>query len=189
MLKRQISIREDPGLKTLHQPDFERDSCGFGLVAQLDDQPEHQILVDALDALRRLTHRGAVAPDGKTGDGCGLLLKTPESYFRRLAEELGLELGERFAVGMLFLAPDEQLAGRQRELIERHLAGQGLAPAGWREVPTNPDACGRRARDNQPRIEQVFVNPASHMESAAFERALYLARRLAESEATAHGNL
>jgi glutamate synthase (NADPH) large chain len=168
---------------TLHHPDFERDSCGFGLVAQLDDQPAHEIVHDALDALRRLTHRGAVAPDGKTGDGCGLLLKLPEEFLRRAADKAGIELGDRFTAGMIFLSADAERAFVQRELLQNHLEAQGLAVAGWRKVPVNPDACGERALKTQPRIEQVFVNAASHMDQTSYQRALYLARRLCEVEA------
>jgi glutamate synthase (NADPH) large chain len=176
-------------LKTLHHPDFERDSCGFGLVAQLDDQPCHQVLCDALDALRRLTHRGAVAPDGKTGDGCGLLLKLPKAFLREVADKQGIKLAERFTAGMIFFHPDPDKTRAQRALLERHLVEQGLDVAGWREVPVNPEACGQRARDNRPRIEQVFVNAASHMDPTSYQRALYLARRLCEVEAGASSSL
>jgi glutamate synthase (NADPH) large chain len=167
---------------TLHHKDFERDSCGFGLVAQLDDRPAHQIVCDALDALRRLTHRGAVAPDGKTGDGCGLLLKLPTAFFRRIARDCDIQLGERFTVGMIFLSPDPDQASQQRKLLERHLTEQGLGVAGWREVPVNQQACGHKARQTCPQIEQVFVNAASHMDETSYQRALYLSRRLAEVE-------
>ncbi len=176
-------------MKTLHHSDFERDSCGFGLVAQLDDQPAHEIVHDALDALRRLTHRGAVAPDGKTGDGCGLLFKLPEEFLRQAADKAGIELAERFTAGMVFLSPDTDQAEVQRELLQGHLEAQGLDVAGWREVPVNPEACGQRALDTQPRIEQVFVNAASHMDPTSYQRALYLARRLCEVEAGSESDL
>jgi glutamate synthase (NADPH/NADH) large chain len=66
----------------LYDPSFEHDSCGFGLIANLDDDASHWVLETAIAALERLTHRGAVAADGKTGDGCGLLIKFPESFLR-----------------------------------------------------------------------------------------------------------
>ena len=81
----------------LYDPSFERDSCGFGLIANLDDLPSHWVVATAIDALARLTHRGAVAADGKTGDGCGLLIKFPESFMRSVAGELGFDLAGRFA--------------------------------------------------------------------------------------------
>ena len=70
---------------SLYRPEFERDNCGFGLIAQMDGKPSHWLLETAIGALARLTHRGAVAADGKTGDGCGLLLKKPDSFLRSLA--------------------------------------------------------------------------------------------------------
>ena len=81
----------------LLDPALHRDSCGFGLIANLDDLPSHWVVETAIEALARLTHRGAVAADGKTGDGCGLLLKFPESFLRTVGEELGFTLGKRFA--------------------------------------------------------------------------------------------
>ena len=69
----------------LYDPSFEHDSCGFGLIANIDDEPSHWLVKTAISALTRLTHRGAVAADGKTGDGCGLLIKTPDPFFRAVA--------------------------------------------------------------------------------------------------------
>ena len=65
--------------KGLYDPSFEHDSCGFGLIANLDDEASHWVVETAIAALARLTHRGAVAADGKTGDGCGLLIKFPDA--------------------------------------------------------------------------------------------------------------
>ncbi len=71
----------------LYKEAYERDSCGFGLIANLDDQPSHWLVRTAITSLNRLTHRGAIAGDGKTGDGCGLLLKKPEGFLRAVAAE------------------------------------------------------------------------------------------------------
>ena len=81
MTERQANNLLDPALH--------KDSCGFGLIANLDDLPSHWVVATAIDALARLTHRGAVAADGKTGDGCGLLLQKPDSFFQAIAEEAG----------------------------------------------------------------------------------------------------
>ena len=75
----------------LYKDAYERDSCGFGLIANLDDQPSHWLVRTAITSLNRLTHRGAIAGDGKTGDGCGLLLKKPEGFLRAVATELRLD--------------------------------------------------------------------------------------------------
>ena len=70
------------GNRGLYREAFERDGCGFGLIASLDDKPSHWLVQTAIASLNRLTHRGAIATDGKTGDGCGLLLKKPEKFLR-----------------------------------------------------------------------------------------------------------
>ena len=87
----------------LYKEAYERDSCGFGLIANLDDQPSHWLVRTAITSLNRLTHRGAIAADGKTGDGCGLLLKRPEKFLRAIAKEAGIELAPRFATGLVFM--------------------------------------------------------------------------------------
>jgi glutamate synthase (NADPH/NADH) large chain len=168
----------------LYSPAFERDSCGFGLIANIDDVASHWLVQTAISALGRLTHRGAVAADGKSGDGCGLLIKFPGKFFRAVGEDAGFDLNERFAAGTVFLAKDQGLAGRTKDEIDRAIEELGLEPAGWREVPVDPSVCGDQARQTLPRIEQVFVNAPAGMQRTAFNRALFLARRRAEKRLT-----
>jgi len=172
-------------VKTLYHPDFEHDSCGFGLIARLDGRAEYRVIADAMQALERLTHRGAVAPDGKTGDGCGLLIGLPEKFLRAVAADNGIEPGERFTAGAIFLDCNPESAARQRERLAAQIRRQGLEVAGWRSVPINEDALGERARKTLPRIEQVFVSAPAEMDDDAFDRRLFLARRLAETETEA----
>jgi glutamate synthase (NADPH) large chain len=167
----------------LYKDAYERDSCGFGLIASLDDQPSHWLVRTAITSLNRLTHRGAIAGDGKTGDGCGLLLKKPEGFLRAVAAEAGIELAEKFASGLVFLNRDPALAQVARAAVETQLRRQGLELAGWRVVPVDADACGTQALKTLPHIEQVFVNcHLSDIDEASFNRKLYMARRVAEKE-------
>ena len=167
-------------MKTLHHPDFEKDSCGFGLIANLNDKPAHGTVSDAVQALVRLTHRGAVAPDGKTGDGCGLLLKMPREFLCAAAAEADIDLGDSFAVGMVFLADNDERAADQKTVLEAEVTARDLQVAGWRRVPIDADACGDTARVTLPRIEQVFVNAPDGIDADEFERRLFLARRRCE---------
>jgi len=176
-------------LQTLHRPDFERDSCGFGLIARLDGRPSHATVVDAVRALERLTHRGAVAPDGKTGDGCGLLIGLPEAFLRRAAEAAGIAPGERFAVGMVFLDYERDRAADQRGRLGARLGQCGLQIAGWRVVPVEPAALGEAAKARLPRIEQIFVTAPETIDATRFERQLFLARRLTEADTPAGDSL
>jgi len=164
----------------LYDPAYERDSCGFGLIANLDDQPSHWLVETAIASLNRLTHRGAVAADGKTGDGCGLLLKKPEGFLRALADEAGISLKLRIASGLVFLPHFEDQAARARQILQEELKRESLEVAGWRVVPTNPEVLGEDAKRMQPRIEQVFINCVEDIDEASFNRRLFLARRRTE---------
>ena len=131
--------------KSLLDPSFHRDSCGFGLIANLDDIPSHWVVETAISALARLTHRGAVAADGKTGDGCGLLIKLPREFLRAVGEELGFTISQRFAAGCVFLSRDDAVADAARVVISEAVAEIGLEVAGWRKVPIDPSVCGEQA--------------------------------------------
>ena len=179
-------MMEKPVKKGLYHPAFEKDSCGFGLIANMDGRASHWLISTAISSLGRLTHRGAVAADGKTGDGCGLLLKMPVSYMQEKAEEAKIDVGRRFAVGTVFLSQDPREAGQAKSLLESALAARGAVLAGWREVPIDRAPCGRKALETLPRIEQVFVSAAGSTEAGSiedFERTLFIARRRAEIEA------
>ncbi len=168
------------GMPGLYQPSFEKDSCGFGLIAQMDGVASHWLVQTAIKSLARLAHRGAVAADGKTGDGCGLLMKKPDAFLRAMAKETRLPLAPRFAVGMVFLSRDRQLAEAAQRRLETELTAEGFGVAGWRDVPTNPDACGAEALKTLPTIRQIFVNVPDRMADDAVERHLYIARRRTE---------
>jgi glutamate synthase (NADPH/NADH) large chain len=167
-------------LRGLYSPAFERDGCGFGLIAQMDNRPSHWLVRTAIGALERLTHRGAIAADGKTGDGCGLLLKKPDAFLRRIADALDYRLSRDYAVGMVFLSQDAARAEAARRGLANALANEGTEAVGWRRVPTAPSACGAVALETLPQVEQVFVNAPAGMDADTFERALYVARRRAE---------
>lgn len=168
----------------LYHPEFEHDSCGFGLMAQMDGQESHWLVKTAVSALGRMTHRGAVAADGKTGDGCGLLLKKPDAYLRAVADEGDIALTNDYAVGMVFM--DRNDAAQQdaaRATLGQALLDQGLSAAGWRVVPTDPEkACGTQALKNYPHVEQVFVNMPEGMKEEDFNVKLFVARRKTEKQ-------
>jgi glutamate synthase (NADPH/NADH) large chain len=127
-----------------------------------------------------LTHRGAIAADGKTGDGCGLLIKTPARFLREVAAAAGITLNFRFAAGCVFLDRDPTRADNARRALTAELEREQLQLAGFRALPTNPDACGLEALRTLPLIEQVFVNAGADIDEATFNRRLYMARRRCE---------
>ena len=161
---------------------YEKDSCGFGLIASLDDHASHWVLQTAISSLNRLTHRGAIATDGKTGDGCGLLIKQPTSFLRAAATEAGFALAPLFAAGLVFLNRDAAKAREAREALADQLRLEQLEVAGFRALPTDPSACGTEALKSLPLIEQVFVNAPPDIDEAAFNRKLFMARRRCEKK-------
>ncbi|MEM9384725.1 MAG: glutamate synthase large subunit [Pseudomonadota bacterium] len=164
----------------LWQPDFERDSCGFGLIASIDDRPDHRLVSRAIEALSRLTHRGAVAADGRSGDGCGLLIRRPDSFLRAVAAAADITPAKRFAAGNVFLPTDPSRAKQARQALEQAVEDGGLSFVGWRQVPVDLAACGEQALALLPMVEQAFVNAPADMSLGQFERRLFVARRRAE---------
>jgi glutamate synthase (NADPH/NADH) large chain len=166
----------------LYRPSYERDSCGFGLIANLDDHPSHWVVATAMSSLNRLTHRGAVAADGKTGDGCGLMIKMPVGFLRAVAADAGFTLSPLFASGLVFLNRDPEKAQAARRVLTAELGREKLEVAGFRRVPTDPSACGEEAQRSLPTIEQIFVNSEGGLDEATFNRKLFLARRRTEKQ-------
>lgn len=165
----------------LHQPGEYRDNCGFGLIAHMQGQASHDLLKTAIESLTSMTHRGGIAADGKTGDGCGLLLKMPSDFMRAVAREaLGVVLGKRFAVGTLFLPDDDARETRARAVLEDELDERGLKVRGWRNVPVDPSVCGLVALECLPRIRQVFVEAEDDRLDQVFDADLFMARRCTE---------
>jgi len=170
-------------IATLHDPvrDF-RDSCGFALLAHMDGEKSHWLVQTTLESLARLTHRGAVAADGKSGDGCGIMLQFPEPFLREIAAECGFKLAQRFASGLVFFSPNDALIERGKKILTRRLGRSALDVVGWREVPTCPEVVGEQALQSMPAIYQVFVNAPAGWRPHDIERQLFAARRLAFEE-------
>jgi glutamate synthase (NADPH/NADH) large chain len=149
---------------------FDHDSCGVGFVATLRNQPSHEILTQALTALARLAHRGAIAADGKSSDGVGIMTAIPREFLLA-STGLSLEPGQPLGVGVVFF-PEESGPGQQA--LEQALAAQSLDVLTWRIVPTREEILGEIALSSIPVIRQVLITAK---DAADFERRLYLARK------------
>ncbi|HIP51151.1 MAG TPA: glutamate synthase large subunit [Campylobacterales bacterium] len=154
-----------------------KDNCGFGLLASIDNTPTHKNLEDAVTSLSRMMHRGAVAADGKTGDGSGLLLSIPKSFFNKEALAEGIDLPETYAVAMVFSNDEADF-----EIINTVCAKNDLNVLYTRTVPVDTNALGEQALVSLPIIKQVFVAPNSAVASQRFEALVYLSRKEIEYE-------
>jgi len=176
-----------PPAQGLYDPAHEHDACGMGFVASIRGQKSHEIIRKGIQVLINLTHRGACGCDPETGDGAGILIQIPHRFFARECASLGFELPApgAYAVGMTFLPVEKHQRLQCEGILERIVREEGLAVLGWRDTPVDGAAVGRVARASQPYIEQIFVGCPAGMDEDAFERKLYVVRKLAESEVAA----
>ncbi|GAA5192166.1 glutamate synthase large subunit [Ferrimonas gelatinilytica] len=165
---------------SLYQPGFEKENCGFGLIAHMEGESSHRVVRTAISALDRLQHRGAIGADGKTGDGCGLLMTKPDGFFQHIAEENGWRLANKYAVGMVMMGHDPVRQAAVKAEMQKQLNEETLTVLGWREVPVNMGILGPIAAADAPTFWQVFVNAPVGWRSKDLERRLYMARRRTE---------
>ncbi|HAG78110.1 MAG TPA: glutamate synthase large subunit, partial [Pseudomonas sp.] len=164
----------------LFRPEEFKDNCGFGLIAHMQGEASHHLLKTAIQSLTCMTHRGGINADGKTGDGCGLLMQKPDAFLRAQAlEHFNAELPAQYAVGMIFLDQDASKAHQARARLSEEIIAQGLTLVGWREVPIDTSVLGQLALERLPRIEQVFVS-GDGLDEREFGIKLFFARRRAE---------
>jgi glutamate synthase (NADPH/NADH) large chain len=184
--KRDVVHRNGlPERSGLYDPQHEHDACGMGFVANIRGERSHDVILKGIEVLENLNHRGAAGCDPCTGDGAGLLLQVPDGFFRKHAAELGFDLpaAGAYAVGMTFLEPEGDTAAWQQQIVGEIIAEEGQRLLGWRNVPVDPEAIGEIARQSLPIIRQFFV-AAEGLEGDAFERKLYVIRRLVEKRVT-----
>ena len=175
-----MSLNQYSDQHNLYQPDVFKDNCGFGLIAHTHGEASHDLVQTAIHSLSCMTHRGGVAADGKTGDGCGLLIATPKVFFKKIASDNGFTLNEIFAVGTVFVNLDKALAQHSQDTLSQAIEAQGLLVAGWRDVPVDLSIVGDIARESLPGFKQILVNCPINMDEATFNRKLFVARRKAE---------
>src|SRR5437763_2556531 len=173
-----------PGAAGLYDPAFEHDACGVGAVADLSNRRTRETIGKALWVLDHLEHRGASGAELDTGDGAGILLQTPDELLREVA---GFELPERgrYGVGVCFLPREEDARREVEGLVEQTIEEGGQRVLGWRDVPVDHEVPGPSSAAVEPFIRQVFVESTlgdAHSE-LAFERRLYVIRRVIESRA------
>ena len=167
----------------LYDPAFEHDACGIGVCVDIKGRKSRKNVEDALKIVENLEHRAGKDAEGKTGDGVGILTQIPHEFMKKVTAPLGISLGEEreYGVGMFFLPHSELLKNRARKMFEVVIKKEGLHFLGWREVPVHPEVLGEKARECMPCIMQAFIEkPAQVDKGLAFDRLLYVARRIFE---------
>jgi glutamate synthase (NADPH/NADH) large chain len=165
-----------------YSPEQEHDACGVGLVAAIDGKPRRDVVVNAINALKSVWHRGAVDADGKTGDGAGIHLQVPQQFFRDAVQQTGhKQRSGRIAVGQVFLPRTDYTAQETcRTIVESEILRFGFYLYGWRQVPIDISIIGEKANATRPEIEQIMFDVGDAMNMEELERQLYLCRRRIE---------
>ncbi len=130
----------------LRTPEF--DGCGIGFVADTAGGSSRQVVDLALRGLSCVRHRAAVAADGLSGDGAGILAPLPRSFFARVgAAAVGRPLDEaRVGVLFAFLDLDDDVARKTAQhAVADACAAEDLELVGWRPVPIDAAHLGAHA--------------------------------------------
>src|SRR5947208_2909126 len=185
-IKKGISMTKAglPPKQGLYDPQFEHDGCGVGFVVNIKGEKSREIVEQALTVLQNLDHRGACGCEENTGDGAGILIQIPHTFFQDACAGLGFHLTDpaEYGVGMIFL-PDDRKQRRQFEkILEQIIAQEGQKLLGWRKVLTDNLYLGDTAKACEPFVRQVFIGRGEAVkDDLAFERKLYVIRRRAEN--------
>ncbi|HDR88042.1 MAG TPA: glutamate synthase large subunit [Bacteroidetes bacterium] len=162
----------------LYHPDREHDSCGIGFVAHIRGKPSHEIIARGLEVLVNMRHRGAESADNKTGDGAGILIQIPHSFF--LAENFPVTEPGTYGTGLVFLPVRKEEQNRILKLMKETAEEEGLGWMFLRDVPVDNRSLGEIARRSEPAIRQVFLR--ADMEQDELERKLYVFRKRMEKK-------
>ncbi|EFO31433.1 ferredoxin-dependent glutamate synthase 1 [Roseibium sp. TrichSKD4] len=183
--------------KGLYNPSREHDACGVGFVAHMNGERSHKVVADGLKVLVNLTHRGAVGADPLMGDGAGMLVQIPHSFFKEDLAAAGTELPEEgaYGVGFFFLPQDDTLRAKCEEIVSRVIEQEGHTLIGWRTVPVDNSSLSKTPdiAATEPVSKQLFIQRRSDEDQDALERRLYVLRKVisnqvrAETDAVKHG--
>ena len=175
---------------SMYRENFEHASCGVGMVVSIEGKPSRKVVELGIDALKAIWHRGAVDADGKTGDGAGIHVQIPVSFFYDQIERTGHKprQNELMAVGQVFL-PRADFGAQEicRTIVETEVLRMGYYIYGWRHVPVKVECLGEKANATRPEIEQILISNSKGVDEDTFERELYVIRRRIEKSALQAG--
>src|SRR3954470_3797515 len=165
----------------LYDPSYEHDACGVAFVAKLDGTPSHETVERAIVALENLEHRGAAGADPNTGDGAGILLQLPDEFIRGIIDE-DLPPPGAYGVCVCFLPREPRRREALEHLLEATVREEGQRVVGWRDIPVDKDYVGITANFYAPIVKHLVVAASDELaaDPDAFERKLYVIRRVAE---------
>lgn len=164
--------------KGLYTPELEKDSCGVGLLCNLDAIPKHKIIDSALSILENMEHRGAYGAESNTGDGAGLLSQLPQHFFELEAKKKGIQLPKNgeYGVAMFFLPKKPIKKLFCETIIRKYIELYDFELIFKRKVPVDNSMIGNMALASEPCMEQWFVRSKGEKKGKELERILFFLR-------------
>ena len=162
----------------LYTPQLESDSCGVGMLCNINAEQSHYVISGALTMLENMEHRGAYGAEENTGDGAGILTGIPHSFFAKEAIKHDAELPAQgtYGVGMFFLPKDPKQKKFCTAIIEKHIGAFGMDTIFKRSVPVDNSMIGSMALASEPDMEQWFIIYSGFEKELQLESELYLLR-------------
>ena len=165
-----------PNAIGLYDPANEHDACGVAMVATLNKLPTHEIVAQALTALRNLEHRGASGAEPDSGDGAGILIQIPDKFYRSVTDFKLPDAG-KYATGIFFIDSSEE---SYHQNIEQIASEEGLEIIGWRDLPINSKSLGKTALSVMPDFKQIFIAGKKQESDLVLERLAFCLRKRIE---------
>ena len=164
-----------PSAQGLYNPADEHDACGVAMIATLKKEPTHEIVAQALTALRNLEHRGASGAEPDSGDGAGILIRIPDEFYRTVVD-FELPFAGCYATGIAFIDKEfDDLPG-----IVKIAEEENITILGWRELPTDDSSLGTTALSVMPRFVQIFIAGKNGESDLALDRLAFCFRKRVE---------
>lgn len=176
-----VGQQSNPEDTSLYSPEFEKDSCGIGFVANIKGVRSNRNVNDALTMLECMEHRGGRGCEIDTGDGAGIMMQIPYEFFVEEARKSGFELKEKpeqFGVGLIYFPQDETSRKIYKLRIRDYVKERGFEIIGYRKVPVDLAFAGKTSLKIAPWIEQLFVRYKEKLDdSIELERKLFVLRK------------
>ena len=172
-----------PASQGLYNPENEHDACGVAMVATLDKLPKHEIVSQALTALRNLEHRGASGAEPDSGDGAGILIRIPDAFYRAVSD-FELPASGKYATGIAFTDRSLVSQGAFTEAAHSQIAKiaqeEGIRILGVRSLPINSSSLGKTALSVMPDFLQLFLEGVNGESDLALDRLVFIFRKRIE---------
>nr|QCI05592.1 glutamate synthase [Cryptopleura ramosa] len=155
----------------------EKDGCGVGFITRINTKASNGIVLNALQALNCMEHRGGCSSDGVSGDGAGVTTEIPWKLLSKSFPEISENNVEKYGVAMIFMLSEHLEA--IKSIFTWTLDQHKLDLIGWRKVPIDSSVLGKKASYNEPLIIQCIIK-SSHLNNLELEKKLYIVRKQIE---------